>query len=945
MANVLNTLYPPQVSTFMNAFVNTENAKVYYSLSPYNSSTDIKRVHISVTNQLNNENALNLETGIIISEGLEYDTKRGLYVVEIPTSALSSGSFNINQFYKVQLRFDSYDGDQSHSTEKEKTAYLLDNQNYFSEWSSVCLIRPILQPSVVLRQFDSWTGDSAIAFNKGIIPISGKMFFGEDTNNETETLQSYQIKVAAKDNEDTILLTSPTVYTGDNLDPNDINYKLNTQSLDTSETVEFIMILTATTKNQYTLSKTYEFQIADFYTDENFKPTISATADDNRGNITVTVTNVNSVFGTYYVKRASSLSGFTDWEDVYSSKVSGAINLSLTDNTVGSLLWYRYSVQLENSKGALSKTYTSGTVMPDFYDVFLSAGDKQISLRYDYKISTFKPVVNRNKIDTLGGKYPKFAENAILNYKQFAISATLSAEIDPYQQFLSKSSVYTTAKGTNVLRSNYVADHENIKEQVRNDLSDYDISGDTYYPSDQFPSDTTKRFITTTTNDWMWEREFRDNLVEWLNNGEPKLYRSMTEGNMVVMLTDVALTPKTQLGRRIWDVSATAYECADATSLETLDTLGIYNRTLVDDTVSGQSQDGSEEEYVEVIKVGQLYNYTPPAEKTNIISVLLQDLKEKYGGILADKKPDDLYLKNIKIFFQSKPNIFLPNGSNFDYVNDPSAYTATERSRMVMGYTFNLQTSGSTEKLFFVNERGYYQVPNILDVIGLYFNQTSDVVTVEYTMIYKEKNDSSTTVSGSTVERIVVGQEQAVFQPDVYYGEKIRNKYNFVRPTDNGKETDFYEQMQYWKGICLDVTPFALARIQYEGDDGFNDYLVGKTGVLHMLKNMPVKDICFRGRRMRKVDYSRKRFLKEWDYVVDPTEGLELTSDVKKPIENAVYTIGDKLKIYYHSAWYDFEEAEIDDIDGNSAVETVGLAKVPIEGAINYYGNIVKSVL
>ena len=102
MANVLNTLYPPQVSTFMNAFVNTENAKVYFSLSPYNSSTDIKRVHISVVNQLNNENALNLETGIIISEGLNYDTKRGLYRIEIPYTSIIGGSFNINQFYKVQ---------------------------------------------------------------------------------------------------------------------------------------------------------------------------------------------------------------------------------------------------------------------------------------------------------------------------------------------------------------------------------------------------------------------------------------------------------------------------------------------------------------------------------------------------------------------------------------------------------------------------------------------------------------------------------------------------------------------------------------------------------------------------------------------------------------------------------------------------------------------------
>ena len=46
--------------------------------------------------------------------------------------------------------------------------------------------------------------------------------------------------------------------------------------------------------------------------------------------------------------------------------------------------------------------------------------------------------MNRQKIDTLGGRYPKFVENAQMNYKQFSISGLISAEGDFNRTFLSE---------------------------------------------------------------------------------------------------------------------------------------------------------------------------------------------------------------------------------------------------------------------------------------------------------------------------------------------------------------------------------------------------------------------------------------------------------------------------------------------------------------------------
>ena len=165
-------------STFSPAFVNTTSPAIYFSISPFNTAADISRVHISLVNQTTNENALTDATGILISEGLQYDTNVGMYYVVVPVDHVKNGAnstgWNYNQYYKLQLRFDSYDGDGIINN----SDYFISHLAYFSEWSEVHLLRPILQPQVLLRTFDTTDGSVRPAFNKVIIPISGKLYFG-----------------------------------------------------------------------------------------------------------------------------------------------------------------------------------------------------------------------------------------------------------------------------------------------------------------------------------------------------------------------------------------------------------------------------------------------------------------------------------------------------------------------------------------------------------------------------------------------------------------------------------------------------------------------------------------------------------------------------------------------------------------------------------------------
>ena len=57
---------------------------------------------------------------------------------------------------------------------------------------------------------------------------------------------------------------------------------------------------------------------------------------------------------------------------------------------------------------------------------------------------------------------------------------------------------------------------------------------------------------TNLTNDnFGLEKLFKLKVLDWLNNGNPKLFRSSAEGSYIVRLTDVSLSPNEQLGNMI----------------------------------------------------------------------------------------------------------------------------------------------------------------------------------------------------------------------------------------------------------------------------------------------------------------------------------------------------------------------------------------------------------
>jgi len=62
--------------------------------------------------------------------------------------------------------------------------------------------------------------------------------------------------------------------------------------------------------------------------------------------------------------------------------------------------------------------------------MFLSDGTRQLKIRFNPKVSSFKTTILEQKVDTIGSKYPFFFRNGNVYYKEFPISGLISRLMD-----------------------------------------------------------------------------------------------------------------------------------------------------------------------------------------------------------------------------------------------------------------------------------------------------------------------------------------------------------------------------------------------------------------------------------------------------------------------------------------------------------------------------------
>ena len=538
-----NNLYPPIVKTYMPAFVtNSSNieettCKVYFSLSPYNKSTDIANVQVTIRDQNSNKSMLkraDYPSEVKITS-LQEDTTRKVdrFYIEIPEADIQGG-WKINKYYRIQVRFTDTNAEAIEPGTIKLDTWLSANYEHFSEWSTVCLVRAISTPTLEISGYDM--DSQQIVWSLANTQILGKLTF--EDKEETDVLKHYQIKLYDFET-NTLLSDSGIQYSNNYNDLNSFNYTLP-YNFELNKkyyfTVEYL------TMANYSKIDTFNFTVI-LGIEDILDIAITATPDNENGRIGVTIKRASTadpLFGTLVIRRSSSKNNFTIWEDLkyftYNEAITG-IKETWYDCTVESDIWYKYCVQLINTelqRGQVKEMKTP--VLVSFEDMFLTVKDRQLKIKFNPQMSSFKRTVQESRTDTLGSQYPFIRRNGYMDYAQFPIGGLISFFIDEDQLFVTRDKLFGK-------QLNSYATYNDA-----NNIGNY--------------------------NNIIYERKFRDEVIKFMYDGKAKLFRSPTEGNFVIKIMDVNLSPTTQLGRYLWSFSGTAYEIAD-TDAQSLQEIGI----------------------------------------------------------------------------------------------------------------------------------------------------------------------------------------------------------------------------------------------------------------------------------------------------------------------------------------------------------------------------------
>ena len=566
-----SNIYPPILDTYAPIFlVDSEKlekniCKIYFSLSLYNSFDQIKNnVQVTIKNQLTNLSVLDPDKypcNIMLTNAIEDETREtdDKYYIEIKPDDIIGGIFNNNQYYKVQIRFTDEDaGEVSQEIPQRIDSWLTVNLNHFSEWSTVCLARGISAPSLIINNFIEGGNPTEVPENTADLSITGWLSFKDE--NETDTLKDYQIKLYFKPDGtqqiNQLIYDSGNISTSGYVNTNEINHDIR-YSLSIDET--YFFTIEYHTANGYSFIHTYNLVVIQGSTEDN-NMLINAELDEDNGRIEIKIEQQDSskFTGQVIIRRASNKDNFLSWEDIYIENYKDAENIKInwSDYTIECGYWYLYGVQLIDNKGLRSRMHRiESPILSIFEDIFLTYGDKQLKIKFNPSISNVKRVISESRVETIGAKYPFIRRNGDVDYIQFPIGGLVASAMDEDGLFITK------------------------EEEYENSFKRYQ-------------SYTEKRHLNFHNEiDFIWEKRFRDRVSKFLYDNTVKLFRSPSEGNLLVKLMDISFSPNQTLGRNIQSFTSTAYEIDDLT-FDNLEKYNIYTR--YNDTVKFTPDHGDE---------------------------------------------------------------------------------------------------------------------------------------------------------------------------------------------------------------------------------------------------------------------------------------------------------------------------------------------------------------
>lgn len=541
--------------------INNINREKYLKyLSNYGKTT----VRLAIQNNSGQYVEVNSEATNDFDEGQIYWTKKR--------------RFNIGQFYKIQLAFVDRDG----------------NPGYYS---TVAVVKFTTKPTVVIE-----------GLKLGAVNLHRRTYVGHYSQGSVvdddgvskyrdTTEKEYSYQFVLYDEDDNILKDSGILLHNNSTDLNNYeSFDEFTVPLELTEGTAYYLQYTITTNNNLTLSSSkYRLMYA-----KSVEPEIQAKVitklNYNNGYISVALEGIkeqgieNNVTGSFLISRSDDKSNFTIWDEVNKFNLVGQTpsSWSWKDMTIEHGVKYRYALQQYNDNNLYSEKILSvyyddeGNEVKEpieayFEDAFLYDGKIQLKIKYNPKVSSFKTDLMETKVDTIGSKYPFIFRNSAVEYKEFPISGLISYLSDEENLFVSDEELDLTKNFTNWTRQTTLTLPENINdEDFFFDLENYsDRSYDEVETmrqgyearkvEEKLIAEAKQRTTDLLDYNMAAERAFKLKVLDWLNNGKIKLFRSPAEGNYIVRLMNVSLSPEDRLGRMLHTFNCNAYEIAECT--------------------------------------------------------------------------------------------------------------------------------------------------------------------------------------------------------------------------------------------------------------------------------------------------------------------------------------------------------------------------------------------
>ena len=535
-------LYPPQIEGTIPALQRGKNLIIPFVMNKTVGWNEIKGFAIKIKNIQNNE----LVTTALAIGDAEYSKQKQEAYFSINESKLTIGAS-----YKLQMAY-------------------IDTEDSYGHYSTVGVFKYTEEPNVYIDGLEDSQLHSDTRTYIGVYSQEGK--------DVTEKVYSYNFTVY--DEQGKVLETSGEQL--HNHENDDVVYK-STDSFTMIKSLEenkiYTIIYTVTTANgivkssskyritqQSTIAPEVEADLVATMNEENGYVSLQLVGKKDKDGIEKVGT------GTFLICRASSEDNYGSWSEIDRFALFGEAPSSHNwkDFTVQHGFTYVYSLQQYNKEYQIySNRMLSNEIVANFEHSFLYDGKRQLKIKYNPKVSSFKDTILEQKTNTLGGKYPFFFRNGNVRYKEFPISGLISYLSDEEELFLTNDDLLLEDL-------NGLSREHTLKEGIKSD--DYDYfnnmldANQAYKLQNEYKKRemvgsnenrvAIKRDRTTNLTDYniVAERIFKMKVLDFLNDGKPKLFRSPGEGNFIVRLMNSSLSPDDKLSRMIHTFSTTATE-------------------------------------------------------------------------------------------------------------------------------------------------------------------------------------------------------------------------------------------------------------------------------------------------------------------------------------------------------------------------------------------------